>query len=224
MSVHKLGLLTLLASLILTAAAQAAGRAGAPVDAVALAKRWDHINFEIKDSAQALTEADALERRANELAKGNPAEAEFLIWEAAAVLAKADARRDLGSLRLADRARKLLERAAELGVSGDDGAFAYAVLGTLYAEMPRFPLGFGDHKRARNWFAKAYAAAPDNIDVNVLMGAFLLHQRDYAGAVAACKRAIAAPSRPDREIRDRYRRQEASAILADAQKKMAAAG
>jgi tetratricopeptide (TPR) repeat protein len=194
-------------------------QAQAPADTSALARHWDHINFEITDRAAAEAEADVLERDAAELARAQPNDPGPLIWEAAALLAKADARHDLSSLGLAKRARALLEKAAQLGASGDEGGFAFAMLGTLYADTPGFPLGFGDHKKARVWFAKARAAAPDNIDVNVLYGDFLLHQRNYAGAIAAYKHALDAPAQPGREIDDRYRRQEATTHMAKAEKR-----
>lgn len=218
MTFFKAGFLAILLSLALggLSTASAAGR-DAP-DTTALARRWDHINFEIHDNALAQAEADRLEQQAEALARSNPDQAEPLIWEAAAILAKADARRTFASLSLADHARKLLERAVALGADGEDGAFAYAVLGTLYAEMPGFPLGFGDRRRARKWFDRAYSAAPDNIDVNVLLGSFLLHQHDAAGAAAAAKRALNARPRPEREIRDRYRREEALTLLEQAQR------
>jgi tetratricopeptide (TPR) repeat protein len=201
------------------AGALSAARASEPSpDPAALARRWDHVNFEIADPARAETEADALERDAEALAKNHPGQPEPLIWEAAAVLAKADARRNLSSLPLAGRARRLLERAVAEGASGEEGAFAYAVLGTLYGEMPGFPLGFGDRDRARADFQKALAMAPANVEVNVLWGDFLLHHRDFADAEAAAKRALNAPARPGRPVGDRYRRQEAQALLAKAQR------
>lgn len=208
------GLLALLAALSLCAPAVAA------VDTSALAQRWDHVNFEIHDRSTAEAQASALERDAAELARTQPDDPGPLIWEAAAMLAMADARHNFSSLGLAKRARALIEKAAALGASGDEGAFAFAMLGTLYADTPGFPLGFGDHKKARTWFDKALAAAPDNIDVNVLYGNFLLHhQKDYAGAIAAYKKALDAPARPGREIDDRYRRDEATAHIAQAQRR-----
>jgi tetratricopeptide (TPR) repeat protein len=207
-------LVAILSGLLLASAGAAAP---APPDAGALARRWDHINFEIQDPDLARSEADALAQDAEALAKSRPGQAEPLIWEAAADLAKADAHHDLSSLSLADRARRLLEDATARGVSGEDGGFAFAVLGTLYGEMPGFPLSYGDRDKARADFQRALALAPANIEVNVLYGDFLLHQRDFPGAMAAAHRALNAPARPGRPVGDRYRRQEATELLAKAE-------
>lgn len=212
-----IGLLSILLSFAAGTPANAARARDEAADTNALARRWDHINFEVHDNQVAQTEAGELEQQAEALAESDPHNPEPLIWEALAVLAKADARHNFSSLSLADRARHLLEKASAMGASGEDGAFADAVLGTLYDEMPGFPLGFGDRRKAGVWFSKAVSVAPDDIDVNVLYGTYLLHQRDYAGAAAAAKRALAAKPQPDREMRDRYRRQEAQALLAKAE-------
>lgn len=208
-------------AIALPAAALAPGTAAAtqaPPDLGALARQWDYINFEIKDGPAAEAQAEQLQHQAEVLAQTQPNRPEPLIWQAAALLAKADARRNLSSLPLADKARKLLERAAALGASGDDGGFAYAVLGTLYGEMPGFPLGFGDKDKARADFQRASALAPANVEVNVLYGDFLLHQRDFAGAAAAAKRALNAPARVGRPLGDRRRHEEALALLAKAER------
>jgi hypothetical protein len=203
-----------LACALLAAGARAAPP---PPEAAALARRWDHINFEIADRAQAEAQAEVLERDAAALARSHPGQPEPLIWEAAAVLAKADARRNLSSLGLADQARRLMEQAVALGASGDDGAFAHAVLGTLYGDMPGFPIGFGDRGKARVEFQKALALAPANVEVNVLWGDFLLNRKEYAEAVVAARRALGGPPRPGRPVGDRYRRKEAEALLVKAE-------
>lgn len=204
---------------LLLAAASPALAAAPPVeDPGALARRWDYINFELHDQLSVDLESDRLLHDAEALAQAQPSRAEPLIWQAAAILAKADAHHDLGSLPLVNKARKLLERATALGAAGDDGGFAWAVLGTLYGEMPGFPIGFGDANTARADFQRAVALAPNNIEVNVLYGTFLLHQHDTDGAAALARRALNAPPRPGRPIGDRRRREEAQALLAAAMK------
>lgn len=216
MSLRKVWLCALFLALAASGVARAQG--GACADSP-LARRWDHVNFEIHDRAEALAEADGLEKQAEEAVKAAPNQPCPLVWQGMALLAKADAKRDFGALPMADRAHRLLEKAIDLGLTGEDAGFVSAVVGTLYADMPGFPLGFGNRNRAKAWFAKALAAAPDDIDVNVLYGDFLLKQHDYAGAIAAAKKALNAPPRPGREIRDKYRRDEATKLLAQAEQK-----
>ena len=189
-------------------------------EVVELARGWDHVNFEIQNPAAQIAAADALAQQAQAVANNRPGDPGPLIWEAAAMLAKADARHDLSSLGLARQARRLLEQAVADGATGEDGAFAHAVLGVLYGETPGFPLGFGDRKKARAEFAKAFALAPDNIDVNVSYADFLLDQKDAKGAIDAAQHALNAPPRPGREVGDKGRRQEATRVIAKAQREM----
>jgi hypothetical protein len=200
--------------------AVAARSAAAAAPEAELARRWDHVNFEIQRPAAQIAAAEALAHQAEAVARSRPGEPGPLIWEAAAILAKADARHDLSSLVLARQARRRLEQAAADGASGAEGAFAYAVLGMLYGETPGFPLGFGDRKKARAEFTKAFALAPDDIDVNVLYAGFLLEQKDPQGAIEAARRGLNAPPRLGREVGDKGRRDEAAAIIAKAEREM----
>jgi tetratricopeptide (TPR) repeat protein len=200
------------------AQAPAAPTAPAPPGASDLARSWDHVNFEIHNPEAQIAAADALAQQARAAASSRPGDPSPLIWEAAALLAKADARHDLSSLGLAKQARRLLEQATAQGASGQEGGFAYAVLGELYAQTPGFPLGFGDRKKARADFAKAIALAPDDIDVNVLYADFLLEQKDFQGAIEAARRALNAPPRPGREVGDKGRREEATQTIAKAER------
>jgi tetratricopeptide (TPR) repeat protein len=192
--------------------------APAPPNASELARSWDHVNFEIQNPEAQIAAADALARQAQAVAQSRPGDPSPLIWEAAALLAKADARHDLSSLGLAKQARRLLEQAMAQGASGQEGGFAHAVLGELYAETPGFPLGFGDRRKARAEFAEAFALAPDDIDVNVLYADFLLAQKDPQGAIEAAQRALNAPPQPGREVRDKGRRAEAMSVIAKAER------
>jgi tetratricopeptide (TPR) repeat protein len=201
--------------------AVAAGRsAEASPEVSELARSWDHVNFEIKSPAAQIAAAEALAQQAQAMARSRPGDPAPLIWEAAALLAKADARHDLASLGLARQARRLLEQATAEGASGAQGAFAYAVLGELYGAAPGFPLGFGDRRKARAEFAKAFALAPDDIEVNVLYADFLLDQRDPQGAIDAARRGLNAPPRPGREVGDKGRREEAQSVIAKAEREM----
>ena len=61
---------------------------------------------------------------------------------------------------------------------------------------------------------------PTGVDANFFYGDFLVRQKDYAGAVAALKKAMNAPARPGRDVADRGRKAQAAALLAEAQAKL----
>lgn len=179
-----------------------------------LARTWAHVNYEVKDKAAQATEAARLAAAADALARQYPNRAEPLVWEAISTATEAGAKGGLGGLALAKSARGLLERAEKINPAALGDGSVYTSLGSLYAQVPGFPVGFGDPKKARAYLGKALAANPRGVDANFFQGDFLMRQGDYAGAAAALERALAAPARPDREVADRGRKAEAAALLA----------
>lgn len=185
-----------------------------------LARTWAHVNFEVRDKGAQADQAAQLVAQADALAKQNPRRAEPLVWEAIALSTEAGAKGGLGALPLVSSARQLLERAERIDPRALGDGSVYTSLGSLYAQVPGFPIGFGDAGRARAYLQKALALNPNGIDPNFFNGDFLFRQGDYAGAVRALEKALAAPVRPGREVADRGRRAEASALLAKARAKL----
>jgi predicted Zn-dependent peptidase len=91
---------------------------------------------------------------------------------------------------------------------------AYTSLGSLYYQVPGWPLGFGDDAKARELLDTALALNPDGIDPNYFLGDYLYRQRDYDGARKALEHALKAPARPDRPLADEGRRAEIKDLLA----------
>jgi tetratricopeptide (TPR) repeat protein len=179
-----------------------------------LARGWAHANYEIQDNGAKASEAARLAAQADALARQNPGKAEPLVWEAILLATEAGAKGGLGALPLVKQSRDLLERAERINPKALGDGSVYTSLGSLYSQVPGFPIGFGDPSKARAYLGKALALNPNGIDPNFFYGDFLYRQKDYAGAENALKRALAAPPRPGREVADRGRRAEASALLA----------
>ena len=210
----RLFVLAVLAAATLSGAVQAADVGGFDADMDALAKAWAHINYEIADPRAETVEAEKLTARAADLAKRSPARAEPLAWGALFILCDADARHDLRSLELARTARHLLERAARIDPNAIGPGVIYANLGTLYAQLPGFPLSFGDSGKARRYLEQAITASPDGLDSNYFYADFLYRQGESAKAIQALGRALAAPARPGRWLADSGRKWEAGQLLA----------
>ena len=187
-----------------------------------LARGWAHVNYEVHDKAAQVAEAAKLAVQADALAAENPGRAEPLVWEAIATSTEAGAKGGLGGLSLAKSARALLERAEKINPAALGDGSVYTSLGSLYAQVPGFPVGFGDPAKARAYLQKALAVNPNGIDPNYFYGDFLIRQGDNADAVKALEHALAAPARPGRETADKGRRAEAVALLAEARKKAGA--
>lgn len=193
----------------------------APLDARidALARSWDRANYETQGGGKA-DQMAAIAAQADALAKQFPNRAEPLIWEGIALSTEAGAKGGLGALGLAKQAKAQLERAEKLNPSALDGS-VYTTLGSLYYQVPGFPVGFGDKEKARAYLKKALAADPDGADSNYFYADFMLHEGQYAEAERAAQKALAAPARPGREVGDRGRRAEAQALLAQVRSKRA---
>lgn len=197
----------------LTLAAVQPARADAVDDRVAVLQRsWDHINYEVPQGTR-LAEMARLNTQADAVVAASPGRAEPLIWSAIITASEAGLRGGLGALGLAREARTLLERAEAINPRALNGA-ALTSLGSLYAQVPGPPIGFGNRARARTYLQRALSIAPNDVDANYFMGDLLNREHDYAGAARSLERALAAPARPGRAAADRGRKAEARTLLA----------
>ncbi|TXS95401.1 hypothetical protein FV139_05810 [Parahaliea maris] len=172
--------------------------------------RWEHANFELSGDARehALEEVAA----ACEQATGTHREdAALLTWCGITHSSYAGAKGGLGALGEAKRARALLEQAVEADRSVLNGA-ALCSLGTLYAKVPGWPLGFGDDERAEKYLQEALTVAPDDIDNNYFMADFLYGEHRREEALKYLQHAQQASPRPGREVADRGRQVEISQL------------
>lgn len=186
-----------------------------------LEQTWSHINYEVGDPQAQQTQMTRLIDAAAAVAAQNPGHAEPLVWQALALCSEAGFEGGLGALRRARQARELFEQAARLDYRALNGAIPIS-LGSLYAKVPGFPLGFGDDTKARRYLEEGLAINPDGLDSNYFYGDFLLELKDYGHAAVVLTHALAAPPAPDRPVWDAGRRGEVRALLARAQQKLAA--
>jgi tetratricopeptide (TPR) repeat protein len=174
--------------------------------------RWAEVNYTMP-KAQRSAAFEALAKRSEALRKEHPKDTGALIWDGIVLSSWAGERGGLGALGLVKQARKNFEDSLAIDPAALDGA-AYTSLGALYYQVPGWPVGFGDDKKARELLRKGLAVNPNGIDANYFQADFLRDQEDWKGAVAALQKALAAPARPGRELADSGRRKEAEALLA----------
>lgn len=182
----------------------------------ALAKAWDHVNFETQGAAKADGSA-ALAIQAETLAQQFPGRAEPLLWKGIALSTEAGAKGGLGALKLAKEAKSAFEQAEKLGAPSDGSV--YTSLGSLYYQVPGFPVGFGDKAKAETYLKKGLAANPSGLDANYFYADFLLRQGRADEAQRLLQKALAAPPRPGREVQEKGRRAEINALMAQARTK-----
>lgn len=198
---------------LLTVAAFAAQPAFASVDedVAKLQHEWERVKYQGAPSEQE-KEFERLVAEAEKTVARYPNRAEPLIWHGIIEASQAGAKGGLGALSLVKDAKKSFERALELNPDALAGS-AYTSLGSLYYQVPGWPLGFGDDKKAVEYLKKGLAVNPDGIDPNYFYGDFLYRTGDLDNAEKALRKALAAPARPGRKLADEGRRKEISQLL-----------
>jgi tetratricopeptide (TPR) repeat protein len=183
-----------------------------------LQTRWADINYQTP-KAQREAAFEKLAAEADAAVKAEPKAPELLIWRGIILSTWAGAKGGMGALGLAKQAKGSLEEAMAIDPRALQGS-AYTSLGSLYYQVPGWPIGFGDDKRAESMLLKALEINPDGIDPNYFYGDYLFREKRYAKARTALQHALAAPDRPGRAVADKGRRDEARALLAKVQAEM----
>ena len=96
----------------------------------------------------------------------------------------------------------------------------YATLGSLYSEVPPFPIGFGNQNKAEDYFDRAFAISKDDIENNFFYAQFLFNQKEYQKARNYFEKAKNAPLRIDRSVADEGRRREIDIWIGKTQSKI----
>lgn len=180
-------------------------------EVVRLQQDWAEIKYKQPKNQQEQKFASLLKIAEDYVSKAQN-DPEILIWYGIVEASYAGARGGLGALGNVKNAKKSFERAIELKPTALDGS-AFTSLGSLYYQVPSWPIGFGDNKKALEFLKKGLAANPEGIDPNFFFGDFLFKNGDYANAEQALKKALKAAPRPGRELADEGRRGEIESLL-----------
>jgi tetratricopeptide (TPR) repeat protein len=173
--------------------------------------RWAEISYRTPDTEKQAA-FGTLMASAKQASESFPNRAEPLIWKAIVLASAAKIEGGLGALSKVKEARDDLFIAEKINPNALNGSI-YNSLGSLYAKVPGWPIGFGDKKKAREYFEKALTINPDGIDPNYFYADLLADQGEYAKAADHLKRALAAPPRAGREDADIGRRREVEYLL-----------
>lgn len=211
---NSLKTLLLTASLTCAAALNAAGvSVDSEIDAVQ--QEWAAATYESPDKRSRKLAFQALIEHAAAVRLAHPREAAAHAWEGIVLSTYAGEVGAMSAMKHAKAAREALHRAEALDPTALDGGI-YASLGALYSKVPGGIVGFGDDERAEEYFRKALAVDPGNIDSNFFYGEFLLERGDGDQALVYLARALAAPPIASRPVFDAGRRTEIRALIAEA--------
>lgn len=183
-----------------------------------LQSRWAEIKYQLPESEQekafAVLLTDAVQARDE-----HSDEAPYWIWEGIIRATYAGAKGGLGALSEVKAAKASFEKAIQLAPEALDGS-AYTSLGSLYYQVPGWPVGFGNDEKAKAMLLKGLSYNPDGIDSHYFYGDYLLNKKQYQQALAQFELALQAPARPGRELADKGRKSEIELGIATAQKKL----
>lgn len=185
--------------------------AGVTEDLAHLQQGWAQIKYQTPAAGQE-QQFERLRAEAEQIAARNPGSAEVLTWYAIIESTYAGAKGGLGALKYAKSAKQSLERAIAINPDALAGS-AYTSLGSLYYQVPGWPIGFGSDGKAQEFLKKGLAVNPDGIDSNFFYGDYLFRKGDFDGAERYLRKALQAAPRPGRKLADDGRRGEIAQLL-----------
>lgn len=201
-------------AIILSILQSSMGYAESPQEAVKyLQQQWAINNYQLKGKAQKEAFV-ALIDQADEWVAENPRSAELYIWRGIIKSTYAGVKGGLDALGYAKAAKADLEEALELDADALQGS-AYTSLGTLYFNVPGWPIGFGDDKKAEKLLKRALIINPDGIDSNYFYGDYLRKEGRYDEAKMYMEKALQASPREGRPLADQGRKEEIRQALVD---------
>lgn len=183
-----------------------------------LQHRWAEVNYQLQEKAQ-ISAFEALVSDAEKVVSAYPNSAAGWIWSGIIKSTYAGAKGGLGALSLAKESKADLEHALEIEPEALNGS-AYTSLGTLYFNVPGWPIGFGNDKKAEELLLKAIDLNPNGIDSNYFFGDYLIQEKRYQDAKTYLLKAKNAPPRPNRPLADAGRQKEIAKALVAVNKKL----
>lgn len=188
-----------------------------------LQNEWSRIKYQMPDEDAQLSAIHALEAQAAKVTAAYGNRAEPKIWEAIILSTEAGIIKGMSALPKVNQAKELLEAAERIDTNALEGS-AHTSLGSLYYQVPGWPVGFGDDEEAEKHLKHALQINSTGIDPNFFYGDFLLQNNRFDEAKTYLDRALQAPARPGRELADAGRRQEVKAALAKVGEKLNSKG
>ena len=162
----------------------------------ALQSRWAEIKYQIPSDDAKIEAIHQLEEQAAKITAANPSRAEPKIWEAIILSTDAGIVKGMSALSKVEKAKVLLEAADAINPNALEGS-SHPSLGSLYYQVPGWPVGFGDDEKAEEHLKMALKINPNGIDPNYFYGDFLLQDDRPDEAKTYLERALMA--RPARD-------------------------
>ncbi|WP_299194420.1 tetratricopeptide repeat protein [uncultured Amphritea sp.] len=181
-------------------------------DVAVLQSEWAKIKYQMSDEKLQLSAIEKLEQQAALTSAKYSDFAEPKIWQGIILSTDAGIVKGLSALGKVKEAKKLFETSLEQNPTALN-ASAHTSLGSLYYQVPGWPIAFGNDEKAEQHLKAALAVNPDGIDANYFYADFLMESKRYDEARVHFEKALKAQVRPDRPIADAGRRHEIETAL-----------
>src|SRR5690606_28730610 len=119
--------------------------------------------YQMSDKDRQLEAIHKLEVQAASVTGKYPGKAEPKIWEGIILSTDAGIVKGMSALGKVKKAKELFETALKIDPKALDGS-AYTSLGSLYYQVPGWPVAFGDDDEAEKYLKQALQINPDGID------------------------------------------------------------
>ena len=164
----------------------------------------DQINFDYKDKEkERLALLETLIEHTEGLLDKQPEEIGLITMAGFFNAQYAGFKGGIGALKYAKAARNHLESSVSIDPTLY-GAAAHTILGSLYAQVPGWPVSFGNKKKAEKNYKKAIQLAPTEIDANFTYAQFLFQEKRFDEAKEYLLKAQVSDPRPDRPRADKH--------------------
>ena len=186
---------------------------------LSIQQEWAAANYGETSKSDRRKAFEALVAHSSDFATRYPSEVDAIAWDGIILSTYAGEVSALSAMKYAKAARDRLHQAEAMNGSALSGG-GYASLGALYSKVPGGFVGFGDDGLAEEYFKKALAIDPTNIDSNYFYGEFLLDQGKPSEALVYLTRAVEAPAVSSRPVFDAGRRAEARTLIDAARRRL----
>ena len=191
-------------------------QAAMPEEIEKIQSAWAISKYQTSSDHQAAAFENLL-ASARKLTADYPDQAEPKVWLAICLSTDAGVNGGFSALGKVKEAKTLLDAAEKIDPKVLNGS-VYTSLGSLYYQVPGWPIAFGNEEMAEKYLKKALAINPDGIDPNFFYGDFLLSEDHPKEALEYLKKAKAAPARRNRPVADAGRQSEIDAAISKARK------
>lgn len=170
---------------------------------------WEIANFTLDGAAQ--KEAfDTLLEEAETLRENPTATANDLLWAGIIESSYAGEIGGLSALGHAKQAKRDFESALE-SADPEVTPAALASLGTLHSKVPGWPVGFGNDKKAKQFFEDAEQAGAGSLDFYMMYAEYALSKGMKEKALSLLQASEQVAPRSDRQVTDAARIAERAA-------------